>query len=269
MGRQPPYPAFASVTDASLAAGAHGGGSPIPHFLFREGCNIRDADASLAAGPMGPAAPIPLPPLVTWNPGAGEGMKEIFRRHPRSEEHFEKSADNIWVRCPRCRELVYSRELEQSIRVCPKCRYHHPINARERLDITLDPDTFHELDTGMTSVDPLDFASGRESYAEKLEQYRARSEAQEAFIYGTGKIDGQDIVVGASEFDFGGGSMGAVSGEKVARAMELAIDERLPLILFSTGGGQECRRGRSASCRWQRQSPHWIALKIRDSHTFQ
>jgi acetyl-CoA carboxylase carboxyl transferase subunit beta len=170
-------------------------------------------------------------------------MKEIFRRHPRAAEQFEKSADNLWVRCPRCRELLYSRELEQSLWVCSKCKYHYPIAARQRIDITVDADSFEELDPRMSSVDPLHFQSLGETYAEKLQQYRDRADADEAFIYGTAGIDGQQVAIGASEFQFSGGSMGAVCGEKVTRAIELAIERQIPLILFSTGGGARMQEG--------------------------
>lgn len=166
-------------------------------------------------------------------------MKDIFRRHTR----FEKSTDNLWIRCPRCKELLYSREVEQSSWVCSKCKYHYPISARHRIDLTLDSGTFRECDAGMRSVDPLSFTSGNESYREKLDQYRERSESNEAFIYGEGQIDGQDVIVGVSEFHFGGGTMGAVTGEKVTRAIERATERAIPLILVSSGGGARMQEG--------------------------
>src|SRR5579872_2304865 len=177
------------------------------------------------------------------NKGTGRVMKEIFRRHQPAAEMYEKSADNLWVRCPRCRELLYAKELEQSLWVCSKCKYHYPVTARRRIEITVDPGTFEEFDPHMSSVDPLEFRSLGDTYREKLEQYRQRAEADEAFIYGFAKIDGQDTVVGVNEFQFSGGSMGAVSGEKVTRAIELAIERQIPLILFSTSGGARMQEG--------------------------
>lgn len=173
-------------------------------------------------------------------------MKEIFKRHPRysaSPENFEDMPDNLWVRCPRCRELLYSKEHEQALRVCSKCKYHFAITARERVDITLDPGTFRERDAGMHSVDPLHFRSGGEPYGEKLKQYAAQADENEAFIYGTGAIDGQDVVFGVTEFKFCGGTMSAAFGEKVARAIDLARAERVGLVLFSSGGGARMQEG--------------------------
>jgi acetyl-CoA carboxylase carboxyl transferase subunit beta len=173
-------------------------------------------------------------------------MKEIFKRHPRykvAPEDFSSLPDNLWVRCPRCRELLYAREHEQAMWVCPKCKYHFQISARQRIDITLDTGSFRELDAGMRSADPLRFQSLRDSYAEKLQQYTERAGAHESFIYGTGQIEGQQVVFGVTEFSFGGGSMGAVFGEKVARAIDLAIERRLPLIIVSSGGGARMQEG--------------------------
>lgn len=173
-------------------------------------------------------------------------MKEIFKRHPRfgaQQEKFATLPDNLWVKCPRCQEMLYAREYEQALRVCPKCKYHATITARERIAWTLDENSFREHDSELHSVDPLRFASPGETYGEKLGQYARRAEANDAFIYGTGTIDGQPLVFGVTEFKFAGGSMGAVFGEKVARAIELALRERLPLTIVSSGGGARMQEG--------------------------
>jgi acetyl-CoA carboxylase carboxyl transferase subunit beta len=166
-------------------------------------------------------------------------MKEILRRHPRGQPE----PDDLWVRCDRCKELLYAKELEQSFQVCSKCKYHFRIPARRRIDITLDPDSFRERDAGLRSTDPLRFTSAEESYGQKLAQYAEQTGAEEAFIYGTGRIDGQDVVMGVTEFSFAGGSMGAVFGEKLARAIELAERETLPLIVVSNSGGARMQEG--------------------------
>lgn len=173
-------------------------------------------------------------------------MKEIFKRHPRygvAPEDFSSSKDNLWVRCPRCRELLYSKEHEQALRVCSKCKHHLPITARERIAITLDAETFEERDTRVRSSDPLSFESPGESYAAKLQQYAAETSSDEAFLYGTGKIDGLDVVLGVTEFRFCGGAMGAAFGEKVTRSIELAESTGVPLILFSNSGGARMQEG--------------------------
>lgn len=173
-------------------------------------------------------------------------MKDIFKRHPRygvAPEDFAESKDNLWERCPRCRELLYARELEQAQRVCSKCKYHFQIGARERLSLTLDADSFLEHDAALQSVNPLSFSTSAETYDQKLEQYAAQAGSAEAFVYGTGSIDGQRVVIGASDFRFCGGSMGAATGEKVTRAIELAYMSALPLVLFSTSGGARMQEG--------------------------
>jgi acetyl-CoA carboxylase carboxyl transferase subunit beta len=173
-------------------------------------------------------------------------MKDIFKRHPRypaQREKFEALPENLWVRCPRCQELLYAKELEENLRVCPKCKYHFGLNARERIDATLDPGSFQERDALMRSVDPLKFRSLGDVYADKLVQYRERSGSEESFLYGRGTIDGQPLVFGVTEFKYAGGSMGAVFGEKMVRAIELATRDRLPLVTVSSGGGARMQEG--------------------------
>lgn len=173
-------------------------------------------------------------------------MKDIFKRHPRypaQREQFEALPDNLWVRCPRCEELVYSKELESNYRVCPKCKYHFSLTARERIAATLDEGTFREYDERMRSVDPLSFQSSGEIYAEKLDQYAQKSGSSESFLYGTGTIEAQQVVLGVTEFKYAGGSMGAVFGEKLVRAIELGIREGLPLVTVSTSGGARMQEG--------------------------
>lgn len=172
-------------------------------------------------------------------------MKEIFKRHPRyaaDPGRFESLPD-VWVKCPRCDERLYVKQLEEAFQVCTRCKYHFPVSARTRLEMTLDEGSFEEHDDHLQSTDPLRFASLGEPYAQKLEQYREQAGTSEAFIYGTGAIEGQKAVVGVTEFKFCGGAMGAAFGEKVARAIELAGQRSLPLILFSNSGGARMQEG--------------------------
>ncbi len=173
-------------------------------------------------------------------------MKEIFKRHPRygaAPQDFESVPENLWTRCPNCRELLYTRELEQAFRVCSKCKYHFSVTARERIAMTVDEDTFTQIGGPMRSIDPLHFQSRGETYARKLEQYHEQSDTDESFIYGTARIDGQDVVLGLSEFNFAGGSMGAVFGERLVRAIEEAQERSVGLIIFSSGGGARMQEG--------------------------
>lgn len=172
-------------------------------------------------------------------------MKEIFKRHPRyhaAPERFEQQPD-LWEKCPRCEELLYARELEQSHHVCSKCKYHFKLTAFERIATILDEGTFEEHDAHLRSIDPLTFTSGDEAYREKLSQYAAESGVGDAFIYGTGTIDAQPVVFGVTEFKFAGGTMGAVFGEKLARSIDLARERALPLVVVSSGGGARMQEG--------------------------
>lgn len=173
-------------------------------------------------------------------------MKEIFKRHPRyahAPEDFSSLPDNLWIRCPRCQELLYSKEHEQALKVCSKCKYHFQVSARERLAMLADESSFDERDTSVQSRDPLHFRSPGPSYAEKLATNADEAGTNEAYVYGTATIDGQAVVIGVTEFSFLGGSMGAAVGEKIARAMDLAREERLPLVLVSSGGGARMQEG--------------------------
>jgi acetyl-CoA carboxylase carboxyl transferase subunit beta len=173
-------------------------------------------------------------------------MKEIFKRHPRyahAPEDFASLPEDLWIRCPKCQELLYAKEHEQALKVCSKCRYHFQLDSRERIAMLLDDGSFDERDPDVRSGDPLDFQSPGRTYAEKLGEYTEEAGTREAYIYGTGTIDGQEIVIGVTEFNFCAGSMGAAVGEKVARAIELAIERRAPLVLVSSGGGARMQEG--------------------------
>lgn len=148
----------------------------------------------------------------------------------------------LWVKCPRCANLIYRKELERSLRVCPRCGYHHRLSAAERLAITLDKDSFEETDRGLIPEDPLGFVDEK-PYPARIEDAQRRTGLPEAIITGTGTIEGCRAVVGAMEFGFLGGSMGAVVGEKVARGAERALATRRPLLLFAASGGARMQEG--------------------------
>ncbi|HZS94361.1 MAG TPA: acetyl-CoA carboxylase, carboxyltransferase subunit beta [Chloroflexota bacterium] len=173
-------------------------------------------------------------------------MKEIFKRHPRyrtAPESFTELPDDLWVRCDQCRELVYAKEYEDALWVCSKCKYHAQITARQRIDITVDPGSFYERDAGIHSSDPLTFRSGSETYANKLREWQDKTGTREAFLYGIARLDGKEIVLGVAEFKFSGGSLNGATGEKIARAFNLAGERSVPLILFSSGGGARMQEG--------------------------
>ena len=148
----------------------------------------------------------------------------------------------LWSKCPRCATLVYRKELERKLRVCPRCSYHHRLSAADRLTLVLDEGSFQEHDEGLVPDDPLGFVD-EQPYPARIEEAQRRTGVPEAIITGTGAIEGRGAVVGAMEFGFLGGSMGAVVGEKVARSAERAGERRWPLVLFSASGGARMQEG--------------------------
>jgi acetyl-CoA carboxylase carboxyl transferase subunit beta len=152
--------------------------------------------------------------------------------------------EDVWVRCSRCREMIYAREWEASFKVCAKCGHHTRLSARERIDLLLDPDSFEELDSQMRSGDPLSFApAGIQPYREKLKALAEETGLPEAAIYGRGRLDGLPVLLAILDFSFIGASMGSVVGEKIARAAETARAERRPLIICSASGGARQHEG--------------------------
>jgi acetyl-CoA carboxylase carboxyl transferase subunit beta len=166
-------------------------------------------------------------------------MLNWLRRPKYSSLQRREMPAGLWAKCPRCNNLIYRKELERSLKVCPKCGYHHRLTATERLEIILDQDSFEELDADLTSADPLEF----EGYPQKLEEAREKTGGAEAVITGDGTIDRNRTVIGVLDFHFMGGSMGSAVGEKVARAAEHARERALPLVMFSASGGARMQEG--------------------------
>ena len=150
--------------------------------------------------------------------------------------------EGLWVKCDNCKEIVYRKEVERNLKVCPKCNYHFRISAAERLKLLIDPGSFRELDPDLASTDPLRF---RDSipYSERLAENRKKSGLSDAIISGEVLIRGIPAAVAVMDFSFMGGSMGSVVGEKVTRTAELALAKRIPLIAVSASGGARMQEG--------------------------
>lgn len=151
--------------------------------------------------------------------------------------------EDIWTKCPKCGELLYTRELEDNFRVCQKCGYHFRLSSNERIESLLDADSFEEHGRDILPMDPISFVSLEERYSEKLALTREKTGLNEALVYGTGSIEDALAVVTVTDFRFIGGSMGSVYGEKIKRAAELAIKERRGLVTVSSGGGARMQEG--------------------------
>jgi len=145
----------------------------------------------------------------------------------------------MWVKCEKCGQIIYNEDLDKNFKVCPYCGYHFRMNARERVEFIIDEDTFIEFDENMQSVNPLDF----EGYEGKIQNLMDKTGLKEAVVTGRGKIHGSDTVICVMDSFFMMGSMGSVVGEKIARAVEKAIEYKLPVIIFTTSGGARMQEG--------------------------
>ena len=166
-----------------------------------------------------------------------------FRRKPDEEPRRTVTiTEGQWIKCDFCKEIIYRAEVERAGRVCPKCRHPFRISARERLATLVDAGSFEERETGLTTVDPLRFKDTK-AYRDRVRSAREKTGLEEAVITGLGRIGGFGTVICVLEFGFLGGSMGSVVGEKLTRAIELAIDKHLPLIIVSASGGARMQEG--------------------------
>lgn len=144
--------------------------------------------------------------------------------------------EGVWTKCKNCDEIIYTKEIERNLNVCPKCDYHFRISAQERIRLILDEGSFEEMDAAMQSVDFLDFKDSKR-YKDRIKAAVKKAGGGDAVICGTGAIEGLPVVVGVFDFGFMGGSMGSVVGEKITRALEKGLQERRPVIVFSSSGG--------------------------------
>jgi acetyl-CoA carboxylase carboxyl transferase subunit beta len=150
--------------------------------------------------------------------------------------------EGLWVKCDHCKEIVYKKEVLLNANVCPKCDYHFRISSRERLERLLDDSHYEEFDSHIGPVDALDFVDTK-PYKKRLAAYQKKTGLREALISCTGTLGGYPVVVAVMEYGFMGGSMGSVVGEKVARCVELALEERRSLFIISCSGGARMQEG--------------------------
>jgi acetyl-CoA carboxylase carboxyl transferase subunit beta len=149
---------------------------------------------------------------------------------------------DLWTQCPGCQEMLFNKHLEKSLRVCATCGHHFRITATLRLSLLLDPGTFRERDAGLVSVDPLGFVD-QKSYPDRIAAAQVATGMRDAALWGTGSIGGTPVSICVLDFAFMGGSMGSVVGEKVTRAAEMALADRMPLIVVSASGGARMQEG--------------------------
>ena len=149
---------------------------------------------------------------------------------------------DLWTKCPSCEEMLFNKQLDKVQRVCPSCGHHFRLSAEARLALLLDHGTFVERDAGLQSVDPLGFVD-QKAYPDRVAAAQLATGLRDAAVWGTGTIEGRPVAICAMDFGFMGGSMGAVVGEKVTRAAEHALAQRLPLVVVSASGGARMQEG--------------------------
>ena len=168
-----------------------------------------------------------------------------FKRQPVTlDTSGEKNVrtEGLWVKCEQCRQIIWKKDLDENMSVCPKCGKHFRIDARTRLAQLLDDNQYETFDANLYSTDPLSFVDLK-AYRNRLQAAQRDTQLKDAIINAFGKLDGRPVIISAMEYAFIGGSMGAVVGEVITRAIERAHDTRTPLIIVSASGGARMMEG--------------------------
>ena len=169
-------------------------------------------------------------------------FKKVRKPIASQSDKASRVPEGLWVKCPGCSQVIYNKDLAASLSVCPKCAHHFRISATERLKQLFDDERWEEFDTGLRSIDPLKFTDTK-PYQKRLDAAIASSGMKDAVIGAIGRVDGVETSIAAMEYSFIGGSMGVVVGEKITRAIERAIERRLPVVIVSCSGGARMMEG--------------------------
>lgn len=166
---------------------------------------------------------------MSWFKRLKEGINTSTREK-------KEAPDGVWTKCPSCKKAYRAKELQENLQICPFCNHHNRIGAREYFELIYDEGTVRELHGGIVSVDFLGWTDSK-PYAKRLEEARRKSGLEDALLVAEGLVDGRPLVTAAMDFSFIGGSMGSVVGEKIARAVDSAIERQCPLLIISKSGG--------------------------------
>lgn len=172
---------------------------------------------------------------MSWLSNLPPGIKNIFKRE-------DTSADTLWVKCSGCGDMIFHRDLEAALQVCPSCGYHMKISPAERLKALFDDGAYEHVALPEPVADPLKFRDEKK-YVDRLKEYRKKTGRSDAIEVATGAIEGLPVVVAVQDFDFMGGSMGMALGEALLKAAEEAVKRRVPLIVFTASGGARMQEG--------------------------
>jgi acetyl-CoA carboxylase carboxyl transferase subunit beta len=191
-------------------------------FLTKEALGVEQIEPALT--PPSDHAVLPKRPKL------GSGKARTKKR---------EIPEGLWTKCPSCASMIFDKELDENLKVCPKCQHHFPIGSRERIHSLVETCTFEEMDADMTSVDFLKFTA----YKTKLDRDRKATNLKDAVITGICKIGVHRVALGVMDFSFLGGSMGSVVGEKLTRLIERGTEGNWPVIIISTSGGARMQEG--------------------------
>lgn len=173
------------------------------------------------------------------------GAQANFAKKPKLATGKSKKRDipeGLWTKCPKCETMVFDKELDENLKVCPKCEFHFPIGARERIHSLVETCTFEEMDTDMTSVDPLEFVD-KTPYPKRVQEHQTATGLKDAVLTGICKMGRHRVALGVMDFHFIAASLGSVVGEKLTRLVERATEKELPVIIISTSGGARMQEG--------------------------
>jgi acetyl-CoA carboxylase carboxyl transferase subunit beta len=168
-----------------------------------------------------------------------------FKKEKRAKEPVEQRSsipEGLWIKCDECKEIIYKKEAEANLQVCPKCGFHFRVTASERFELLFDDGKWREFAADIRSSDPLRFRDTKR-YRDRLKVYEARVGTGDAVLCAEGKLEGMTVVICAMEYNFMGGSMGSVVGEKITIAAERALEKKVPLIIVSCSGGARMQEG--------------------------
>ena len=178
-------------------------------------------------------------------PPPAKGGQTSFAKKPKLASAKSKKRDipeGLWTKCPKCETMVFDKELDENLKVCPKCEFHFPIGARERIHSLVETCTFEEMDAEMTSVDPLEFID-KTPYPKRVQEHQVATGLKDAVLTGICKIGEHRVGLGVMDFNFIAASLGSVVGEKLTRLVERTTEKELPVIIISTSGGARMQEG--------------------------
>lgn len=189
-------------------------------------------------------------------------FRRIQKNITTSTKEKKETPDGLWVKCPKCNYTCTKDELKENLFVCPKCEYHHRIGSSEYFDILFDEGTAKELYAEIRSKDFLGFVDLK-PYSKRLEEAYSKTDIHDSITVGTGKVLGKNLVVDCMDFEFIGGSLGSVMGEKIARSIEYCIKHKTPLLIISRSGG--ARMMESAFSLMQMAKTSAFLVKLSDA----